>query len=98
MAVLVRWIDNGSSRYDGKTEYIASESVIELNGVEGKFEEFKPGDKMVSITVYKHRRIKKWKAIVVEENPQKRHESEEFKRVGQKRTKGTYTLSKYCMC
>ena len=93
MAVLVRWINNGSSRYDGKTEYISSESVIELNGAEGKFEEFKPG----SITVYKHRRIKKWKGIVVEENHHKMHESEEFKRVGRNRTKGTYTLSKYCM-
>ena len=42
---------------------------MELNGVEGKFEEFKPGDKIVSTTVYKHGRIKKWKGVVADEYP-----------------------------
>ena len=59
--VLVKWTDNNSSRYDGKSEYVSMNSIIEVNGIEGSFTSVQPGDHIVATTVYKHGEIKKWK-------------------------------------
>ena len=65
-------------------------SIIEVNGNEGKFTSLQPGDHIIATTIYKHGRVKKWKGIVLgDKKPKerKRRYSEDLGRT-RKKTRG----------